>query len=43
MDPQVPEEGAPDGGREITLHGLNYSWRGRRLLLEKFHGAGGQV
>ena len=28
--PQVPEEGAPDGGREITFHGLNYSWRGQR-------------
>lgn len=41
VDPQVPEEGALDGGREITFHGLNYAWRGRRPLLEKFHGAGG--
>lgn len=30
MYPQVPEEGAMDGGREITFHGLNYSWRGQR-------------
>ena len=28
--PQVPVEGALDGGREITFHGLNYSWRGQR-------------
>lgn len=46
VGPEVPEEGTPDGawgGREITFHGLNYSWRGQRNQVEKFHGARGQV
>lgn len=42
--PQVPEEGATDGGREITFHGLNYSCRGQRSPTREIPwGQGGQV